>query len=391
MNTHTQLWLLGIIRALRALMITMPIIVLYFQSYGLSVRDVFVLQVIFSIAIVVLEVPTGYLADKFGRKPSLIFGLFMSLVGFFIYWIQEGFWGFVMAEIALAFAMSFISGADTALLYETLKKSCREHEYKKVHGLQMGVSNISQAAGAIFGAYMGGQFGLDFVFLVQWMLYIPIIILAFWLHETNATHEHATPALLKILHGSVKENVRLRYLNLFAGVISTTTLTMVWFSQAHWESIGVPIVYFGILWAILNVCVALGSFVAHRLEHWFRFRELFFGLALAPLVLFAAMSIGADSLYVLVIVPLFWLYRGLQVPIISDYVQRECKDGERATVLSINALVGRLVFSVCSPFLGWIADVWNFQTAFAASAVVFGILSMITFLYLYTAMQKRIA
>lgn len=103
------------------------------------------------------------------------------------------------------------------------------------------------------------------------------------------------------------------------------------------------------------------------------------------------MSIGSTSIAVLAVVPFFWILRGLQLPITQDYVQRECSDGDRATVLSINSLATRVIFSVASPFLGWIADVWTFGAAFAASAVVFGTLSLTGFLFLYAAMARRTA
>lgn len=108
------------IRSLRSFMVIMPVVTLYFQELGLSIRDIFVLQVIFSVAIVVFEVPSGYFADVFGRRYSLIIGTISATAGFFFYYLAGGFWGLAWAEIVLAGSVAFISGADSAFLYDTL-------------------------------------------------------------------------------------------------------------------------------------------------------------------------------------------------------------------------------------------------------------------------------
>lgn len=389
MTMYRQVYTLIAIRVLRAFMIIMPIIGLYFQSHGLSIRDIFLLQVVFSVAVVVLEIPTGYLADVFGHKRSIIAGTIFATLGFLQYYVADGFIGFLGAEMLLAFSISFISGANQALLFDTLKAHAKESLYKKYQGYLLGFGNISEAAAAILAGFVAALYTLETVFLIQWIVLAFSVPLAFTLREIVDRKAVETPTLMKIISGSFRENERLRYLNLFAGAVAASTLTMVWFSQPHWESIGVPLAYFGIMWAFLNLCVAFGAFLAHRLEHWFRFRELFLGMALAPVVLYVLMAFGSTSLAILVVVPGFWLLRGLQVPIIQDYVQREAHDNDRATVLSINALSTRVIFSIFSPFLGWVADAWSFQMAFAASAVVFGTLTLIGFAFLYAAMQRK--
>ena len=90
-------------------------------------------------------------------------------------------------------------------------------------------------------------------------------------------------------------------------------------------------------------------------------------------------------------VSLFWLLRGITMPIISDYVQREATARNRATVLSANALMVRVVFSVASPFLGWVTDTYSFGTAFAASAIIFGVIATVAYLKWLTIVHLQAA
>ncbi len=380
---YRQIWLLGAIRAIRMFMITMPIIALYWQSHGLLIKDIFILQVIFSIAVIVFEIPSGYLADRFGHKTSLIWGSTTGALGFFILWAVPSYAGFIAAELILAVSAGFMSGARDALLFDTLEAHDQTSTYTKWQGRLMSIGNFSEAVAAVAAGVIASISSISTVLLVQWVIMLFAIPLSFFLTEVRVRIAGQTPTLLKIIRGSIKENPQLRNLNLFAGFLGASTLTMVWFTQPHWNQLGIDVLYFGYIWAGLNVVVGIGSAIAHHLEAWLRFRTLFGLIACGPLLLYAAMALGANSVWVLLVLPFFWLQRGISNPIIQDYVQREAAPEERATVLSINALATRLVFSIFSPFLGWIADIWNLQTAFTASALIFGVCTLIAFAVWY--------
>jgi len=76
----------------------MPIIVLFFQENGLSMKEVFLLQSIFSIGIILFEIPSGYFSDVIGRKKTIILGCIFGFLGFSIYSFSYGFLGFLIAE-----------------------------------------------------------------------------------------------------------------------------------------------------------------------------------------------------------------------------------------------------------------------------------------------------
>ncbi|MFT7507062.1 MAG: MFS family permease [Acidimicrobiales bacterium] len=390
MTMRKQIYLLMAIRVIRMFLITMPIIVIYWQSHGLRMQDIFVLQVVFSIAIVLFEIPSGYFADKYGRKTSMLLGSILGVTGFFIYWAMPSYLGFILAEIILALSSGFLSGSRDALLFETLKQNGEESHYAKYQGRIFATGNVSEAVAAICAGIIASMNSIETVLLIQWIVMLIAIPLTLMLREIPNGAEMKTPTLLKILHGNFKENKRLRFLNFYTGGISAATLTMVWFAQPYWKELEINILYFGYLWAGLNLLVALGAVVAHRLEKRLSFRTLFVGMAILPFLLYMFVGYTNVTIFAVIAIASFWLLRGVAQPIIQDYVQRECKDGERATVLSINALVSRLTFSIFSPFLGWVADVWSFQVAFATSGVIFGIISLTSFILLYKEMGKNV-
>ena len=82
----------------------------------------------------ILEVPTGVVADYFGRKKSVIIGLIFYFFGVLLYGTVPNFVVFLICEFILAMGVSLMSGADSAMLYDKLKEHGMEHESKKFFG-----------------------------------------------------------------------------------------------------------------------------------------------------------------------------------------------------------------------------------------------------------------
>lgn len=389
-SLRVQLGLLTALRIIRMFLITMPVIVIYWQSYDLRMQDIFILQVIFSVAIVILEVPSGYLADRYGNKTALVWGAITGVAGFVCYWLLPGYTGFIYAELLLALSGSLVSGARDALLYETLEAHDATHLYTKHQGRMFGLGGLSEAVAAILGGIIASQYSINVVLAMQCVVLssaIPITLLLDRYH----TKVRSVEKLRDILHECFSGNKQLKWLNVMSGSVSAATLTVVWFIQPHWQSLGIPILYFGVLWAALNCTVAAGSFIAHRIERQVPSITLFAVIVGAPFILYTSMSVLSTSIAAVMLVFSFSLLRGISVPIVSDYVQQQCKTGNRATVLSANALVGRMIFSIFSPFIGWVTDTWSFGMAFLCAGCIFGLVSVIGFAGWYRARMMHVS
>ena len=108
----------------------MAIITLFWKDQiGLSLTEILLLQGIFSIAMVIMEYPSGYLSDRIGYRAALNLASLLGIIGWGLYTIADSFTQVLIAEIILGFSISFISGSDSALLYESLKDSEEEQHY----------------------------------------------------------------------------------------------------------------------------------------------------------------------------------------------------------------------------------------------------------------------
>ena len=139
-DLQANIWKLYLIQACRWFLLLMPVLNLFYEENGLSLDDLFIVQAFYSICIIMSEVPSGYFADRLGRKDSMLIGGLSGSLGFFIYANAYTLEQFLLAQFFIALGTSFISGSDTALLYDTLLSLKCQDDYKKMAGRMASVS-----------------------------------------------------------------------------------------------------------------------------------------------------------------------------------------------------------------------------------------------------------
>ena len=367
----------------------MPIIWLFYEENGLSITDLFIIQSIYSVAIAVIEIPSGYVADVLGRKNSMIIGMFLGFVGMVIYSLSYGFEGFLMAALCLGIGQSFISGSDTALMFDSLVQLNRSKEFIKLEGRTISMGNLAEAFAFIVGGLLAEislrtpfyfQIGIAFVgFLVATILVEP---------KTERLKDGKSKPwknIKNIISFSLKENKTLRYYILYSAIIGAGTLTMAWFSQPYFMAIGIDnTFYFGLLGAGLNLAVAIPSFYAHRIEENIKTKTLLILILSLICGCYFVMS-QTTSFWGLLILLLFYLTRGIATPVLRDYMNRHIPSEMRATVMSIRSFIIRIVFATISPFFGYVAEIYSLNQALLLSGILFFIIGGITLLLLLSA------
>ncbi len=127
---RNPLWLLRF-APFRGLSVSAAYLVPFFLERGLSLTEIFLLQSIFSVAVVLWELPSGYIADKLGRARTIQVSGPIAVVAMIAYGFSGEFWQMAACELLLAVANGLLSGADQALLYDSLKAEGKESEYER--------------------------------------------------------------------------------------------------------------------------------------------------------------------------------------------------------------------------------------------------------------------
>lgn len=373
-------------------MLFMPIVALFYYENGLSAKSIFQLQAIYSITIVILEIPSGYFADVLGRKTTLILGCMLGFLGFLCYSFSYGFLGFLFAEILLGVGQSLVSGSDSAMLYDSLLDMKKEKEYSKYEGKITAVGNFAEAVAAIAGGLLA-EISLRWPYYGQTVvafLGIPAALLLINPQSHIPLRRAKMKDFFEIMRFSLLEEKQIRNNLLLSSIIGTATLSMAWFTQIYFKEMEFDKALIGFLWTALNLIVGLVSWQAHKVEKKIGVKAsvLFISIAI-PLGYFL---VGiTESVFALIYIFLFYGVRGYATPVLKDYVNRIAPSQTRATVLSIRSFVIRFLFAVIGPLLGVVTDTYSLFKALILAGAIFilgSIMASVLFIKQFTAREN---
>lgn len=354
--------------------LVMPIIVLFYEEQGLGLHEVFVLKSVYSVAAVTLEIPSGYLADVWGRKRCLLWGSVLFFLGYLLYSFTGAFAAFLCAELLLGAGQTLVNGADSALLYDTAVHHQAEPHYLRYEGRLTMIGNFAEAIAGIFGGLLAA-YSLRFPFYGQAIVAFIGIPAALAIREYNHSGAVRNPMteIIRIIRYSLGENRALRYNILFSGIIGAATLTMAWFVQPLLMQLETPTSYYGVIWTVLNLTVGIAALYSDRVEQALGMRRSH-GLILLVIVGgYAALALLPLTYACLAILFFFYVVRGFATPILKGYINQMTFSEMRATVLSIRNFIIRLLFAAIAPFIGWLHDAYSLQVALLISTLIIGI------------------
>lgn len=376
---ESNIWKFYLSSTLGGSMLVMPIIIPFYFANGLSMAQVFLIQGTFSFVSLFLEIPAGYLADILGRKKTILWSTIFWFLGMLVYSLSYGFWGFLFAEAILGVSIALLSGADSAIIYDSLLQMKKVSTFKKVWGRILAVGHVSEAVGAIVGGLLA-VISLRFPFYVYTGLSFLSIPVAWSLIEPKRrvldTHKGHLHNLKKIIVFSLHTNKKLKWVIAYLAVVFSGTLIAGLLFQPYFKYVGIPLAWFGVLWALNNVGRGFFSWYAHNIELVLGRKLTFMLPAFVASLAFMSMGFIAVPAGVFVILLVNFAY-GVLNPVSTHYINELTTSKMRATVLSIKNIPMRLLYAILSPFIGWLMDVYSLPFAVIASSILFLVLAII--------------
>lgn len=370
MSLKRNLIALYLIKVSKWFTLVMPVIVLFYEENGLNLKDIFLLKSVYSIAVVAFEIPAGYLADAWGRRNTLILGCTLAFGGFLCYSFSYTLGAFFLAEVLLGTGQSMVSGADSALLYDTMLGNRREDEYLKYEGKVTMIGNFSEASAGLVSGFLAA-YSLRLPFYCQTFIAFIGIPAALMLKDYSTRVKVTNPItnILHIIRYSLITNKSLCYDIMFSGIIGAATLTMAWFVQPILMAIDTPTTLYGIIWTVLNMTVGIAALYSDKLNRLLGENRTYLLILvfISGGYLLVAYNISYFGLFLLF---LFYIVRGFATPILKGYINKQTFSEMRATVLSIRNFIIRLLFAAMAPFIGWLSDAYSLSTALQVTALI---------------------
>jgi len=355
---------------LQFVLFPIPVVILFWTDrIGLSLTQIMVLQAIFGLASVVFEFPSGYLADRVGYRAALLTGATLWALGWTVYAIATTFTQIALGEIVLGAGNAFVSGADSALLFASLAAADDVGAYTRWEGRTRAAGQACEAGSSAVGGW----------------LYSVTPRLPFWLQVPNALAAVAlvaampqpprAQATIETSHVARMWHVvrttlghrRLRTAMQLSVTLGLSTFTMVWLIQPWMQRRGIPVAWFGPIWAAAHLWLATVSLASARIADAIGVRTTLIVSAVLVVVGYALLA-TLDSPWAVAAYLCFMTTRGLQSPILATVIQADAPHEDRASVLSLNALCFRLAFVACGPAVGALVDRFTLEPTLGALA-----------------------
>lgn len=337
------------------------VLVPFFTNWGhISLFQIQLLQSWFSLWVFALEVPTGALADKLGRKHSIALGSLVVAIAVFFYGLFPNFYAFLFAEFLFALGYAFTSGADEALLYDTLKEEGREDESKKILGKANAIHLLGMSSAAVIGSVIAEKIGIN---APTYLTAIPMLLAAVigWSIKEPKIHSEGSESpsysqIIKTGFNQMKTKPILRSLAIDSILVSSAGYFIIWFYQPLLESVSTPLKYFGYFHALLLLTQILISANFSFLERYLgKNNQYLKSTAITTALAFILVAIY-PSLYTVIIFIMVGGGLGLtRATYIVGLAGRHIGSRERATVLSSIGMLRRLTLVILNPVIGYLA------------------------------------
>ncbi|MFH1211370.1 MAG: MFS transporter [Candidatus Woesearchaeota archaeon] len=372
-HIKSNIWKYYVFNFFTEFTIFLPFIVYYFQELGFSLGQIAILQSITAITIFIFEIPSGYIADKIGRKNSLIISAILQLVGVIILFSSKNYLMLIFAHIFNGLAMAFVSGADSAFIYDSLLFLKRESEYKRIEGKAKFFGEIAIIISAVLGSLIIA-FGIKQTILLTMIGYTILVFVTFSFTEPQReiAKKHKINLEIFNLFSIIKKslyNKKLLGLFCYSFIILGISNTIFIMYQPYFRATTLPLYYYGYVFAAFSIFTAITALKAHYIE---RKIGVYWSLLLMPLFLACAL-IGGSLVFMWAGFMFFFLrelVRGYIFPVLGDYTNKIVNSSERATVLSMGSMFARLGFVVISITFGFLSDNYGIKIMLLAMGIL---------------------
>jgi MFS family permease len=358
---------------------------LFLLDAGLSSTAAFTANALFTAGMVLFEVPTGVVADTWGRRTSYLLGSLTLAVSTVLYWLawQTGapFWAWAVTSVLLGLGFTFFSGATEAWLVDALKFTGFKGNLESVFAKGQIVAGVAMLSGSVLGGLVAQWTNLGVPYLLRGLALVVTFVVAFlYMRDWGFVPKpgkHPVREMGQVVRGSVHYglgNPPVRWMMLAAPFTFGVGIYAFYAMQPYLlELYGDEQAYSiaGLAAAIIAGAQIAGGMVAPRVRRLFRNRTsaLLTGLVI-EIGLLALLGLTTAFWVAVALLVLWGLIAAATLPIRQAYVNGLIPSEQRATVLSFDNLLGSSGGVVIQPALGKAADVWSYSTSYLVGAAL---------------------
>jgi len=360
---QANIWKFYILRILVKRLVW-PILTIFLVRNSLTVTEIGIVFAVGTIIGLILEVPSGAIADRIGRKYSLLFAQIGQALSMFIFWYADSFWGFLVANAVYWGAGSLWSGTNEAFIFETLKELGRANEIKKVTGRALFISQV--ATGFLFIIVpIIAKYNLSLPFLINALVFVGSSFLVVTMVEPVRSCSVEQQEIGKDLWGikTFFSSRSLLLIGLTFSFIGGINGVLENFRQVYLDQVHLDIVYFGLIYLGLRLLTGGVGLISPKIEKYIGRRATFLLVPISTLITYLGLYVF-NSLFGLFFIFLDGIQEGITRPLEQEYLNNLIDDKSRATLLSVFNLTTNLIKAAVTFFAGILIDMSNINVGF---------------------------
>jgi MFS transporter, DHA3 family, tetracycline resistance protein len=329
-----------------------------------------------SLSSFIFEIPTGVIADVFGRKFSVILGYFMQGLSIVLISILNNFYGLLISFFLWGIFGTFVSGAHEAWATDNLiykkRKDLIDNYFIKDHSF----TKISVVLSGFIGTLLVNQLGINIIWPVTSVSFFLSGLILFFVPEHKVTKEKkkSVTELISYSKESMKyslKNKTLLYLFIALFFVSFFTIlrsNIAW--QPFLKEIGLPVYTFGILFSCIAFFGAIAPYLAKPIIRKIGKVNVFLALVLLAQIIIAFLVLFVNSwiIGVILMTSLFFVF-DLYNPIRRSYFQKFIPSKMRATLGSFGPTIIAFAYILSGPLAGYLVDTFGPKITIALSGL----------------------
>ena len=377
-----------------------PFIILFFIDAGLSFFSIGLLYAIREIFINIFELPTGFLADTFGRRKSMILSFSFCLVAFLIFYLFPGFWFYALAMVFLAAGEAFRSGTHKAMILDYLKIKKIQHKKVEYYGRTRSASQLGSALSALIAIVLVIYTGdYRIVFLASTIPYVMELFLmasypAYLDGDIARNRENSKDGLKRSFSETWNSFIGIfKNRNAMRGIMSSSIFGGVFRSSKEYlqpileaQAIALPVILYLVEQERIAILVGMTYFflylltsitsrsagkIASKLSDVSRgINSTFIIGALLLIISGVSAYMGWYPVSVAAFIGLYIIHN-IRRPMNVGYISDTIPGKVMATGLSVESQVKTMITAVFAPLIGYLADVYGVGQALAVVGIIY--------------------
>ncbi|MBD3194695.1 MAG: MFS transporter [Candidatus Lokiarchaeota archaeon] len=382
------LYRLGIAYFMIQLQFWFPIWIVFLIERGLTFYDVIIADIVYWIAVVLLEFPMGYIGDRIGRRTTYFLGALFGAGTYLVMSFISNFSSLVITWICWSIFLATISGTDTAYIYELIKDNGLIDKSNTIFGYFAALTSLAFIASHFFAGFLY-SFNSSLPILVNSACAVAAGCLIITLPNPKVNNDlYSIPNIKEVVMDIAWKNNSVRILIFVLALLYAYSWATTLIFQPFLLELGLNIEVFGIIYLAFTSLGVLGGLITGKLVNLI---GSYIIIMIGTLGMWLAIGIAGfiSGLFSLVGIIMIRFFYFLSESPLKVLINNEIENKYRASIFSLSNLLASILLILFRPLIGYLSEEYSSGTAFQIWFSI-GIMICISILFLIYKLRNQI-